>query len=186
MRAILCLLSFVLLCGCAHENRVRYRDDLVEITERSTIQFLNVHGSTDTEVLTIWGREFKDVRGRNPCYLQIPGRPLILFVTGRDFDGGQATVHLADLTTKKIVDFPAYDSHVGSEIGEPKPNWYERVAKVDGDQLVIEAAFSDRRFVYFIDLSKPRFVREEADFPSAYPPHNLVHEVREEGRIPKP
>ncbi len=172
------------LSGCNHETRLRYRDDLVEITERSTIQFLNVHASSDTEVLTIWGRDFKDVRGRNPCYLRIPGRSMILFVTGRDFDGGQAIVHLANTSTKQIVNFPAYDSHIGSEIGEPKPNCYERVAKIDGDRLVIEATSTSRHFEYFIDLSEPRFEREEADFENSLT-GTVNHYVYERGKAHK-
>ena len=90
------LILCAIFSGCSHATRQRYRDDVVEITEHSTIQLLNVHGSTDTEVLTIWGRDFKDVRGLDPCYLVITNKHLILFVTGKDFDGGQAVVHLAN------------------------------------------------------------------------------------------
>jgi hypothetical protein len=185
---ILCIIASVgfgvLLSGCVHENRPRYRDDLVEIREHSTVQLLNVHASTDTEVLTIWGRSFANVRGRDPCYLRIPGRPLILFVTGRDYDGGQAIVHLANISTHEISDFPAHDSRIGSNIGPEQNNWVERVESVSGGTLVIEAAFSDRRYRYWIDLDKPRFLREEEDAPSAYPPHKMEHHVYEEGKYP--
>ena len=170
------------VCGCAHENRFRYRDELVEIREHSTIQILNVHASSDTEVLTIWGRSFNDVRGLDPCYLRIPGQPLILFVTGRDYDNGKAVVHLANTATHEIRDFPAYDSHIGSSIGQTGPS-SERVTDVQDNILVIEAAGFERRSKYFIDLKVPRFIREEADHPSAYPPHDWVHEVYEGGKV---
>src|SRR5437868_5293764 len=93
--ALAAAVTVLSLSGCGHSTRVRYQDELVKVTERSKINFLNVHASSDTEVLTIWGRDFKDVRGLNPCYLPVTNKHLILFVTGRSFDGGQATVHLA-------------------------------------------------------------------------------------------
>ena len=171
------------LAGCGHSVRVRYQDDLVKITERSTINYLNVHASSDTEVLTIWGREFKDVRGLNPCYLNITNKHLVLFVTGKDYDGGKATVHLADVSNRTIRDFPAHDSYIGSNIGASETNRYERVASVDGDKLTIEAAFLARRYKYVIDLATPQFEREEADFEGALPPHKMEHHVYERGRI---
>jgi hypothetical protein len=174
---------FSLCGGCGHSTRVRYRDELVKITERSTINSLNVHASSDTEVLTIWGRDFKDVRGLDPCYLTVTNKNLILFVTGKEFDGGQATVHLAHLATRKIQDVPAHDSNIGSNIGATQSDRYERVASVEGDVLTIEAAFLQRRYKYVIDLAKPRFEREEADFEGALPPHKIEHHVYENGRI---
>ena len=45
--------------------------------------------------------------------------------------------------------------------------------------------FGALRAVDGIDLKVPRFIREEADFPGAYPPHDWVHEVHEEGKIRK-
>lgn len=173
------------VCGCAQSVRVRYQDDLVKVTERSTVNLLNVHASSDTEVLTIWGRDFKEVRGLNPCYLPVTNKHLILFVTGRSFDGGQATVHLADTATRTIRDFPAYDSQIGRNIGVNKTNRFERVVSVEGDKLTIEAAFLERRYKYVIDLATPRFEREEADFEGALPPHRMEHHVYEGGRISK-
>lgn len=168
------------LSGCGHSTHVRYQDDLVKVTERSTINFINVHASSDTEVLTIWGREFKDVRGRSPCYLRIPGRPMILFVTGRDFDNGQATVHLADTSSRRVVDFSAHDSRIGSNIGPPGTNWYERVASVQGQQLAVEAAESNCHYKYSIDLATPSFEKEEqtVEDPAT---GNIIHHVYEHG-----
>jgi len=40
--------------GCGHLTRVPYQDELVKITERSTVNFLNVHG-------TLW-----------PCFVIFP------------------------------------------------------------------------------------------------------------------
>jgi hypothetical protein len=182
-RYLVATVALLILSGCGHSTRVRYQDELVKITERTTVNFINVHSSSSTEVLTIWGREFKQVRGRNPCYLTVTNKHLILFVTGKDYDGGQATVHLADLSTRKIEDIPAYDSHIGSNIGDAKTNYYERVANIEGDKLTIEAGFLERRFKYVIDLAKPKFEREEADYESAIPPHKIEHHVYEGGRI---
>jgi hypothetical protein len=177
-------LTVVTLVGCVPETRVRHQDALVKVTEKSTVNLLNVHASSDTATLTIWGQEFKEVRGRNPCYLPIPNSPLILFVTGRTFDGGQAVVHIANTSTHKTVSFPAYDSHIGSEIGEPTKDRFERVASVEGDKLIIEAGFLDARYKYFIDVSKPKFERQEADFVDSAS-GKTTHYVYEEGKLPK-
>jgi hypothetical protein len=57
------------------------------------------------------------------------------------------------------------------------------VATVEGDKLKIDAAFLERRYKYVIDLARPRFEQEEADFEGALPPHNIEHHVYEGGRI---
>jgi len=168
--------------GCAHETRPLYRDSLVEVTEHLSIQILNVHGSTSKSVLTIWGRTFDEVRGQDPYYLQLPGRPIVLFVTGRDFDDGQATVHLANTLTHEIRSFPAYDSHIGSNIGMKYE--FERVTSLTDDILVIEANLSDRKYRYRIDLREPRFIREEADFLDSNMTHKWEHYVYEGGKKP--
>jgi hypothetical protein len=164
--------------------RQRYHNDLVTITEHSTIQYLNVHGGTDTEVLTMWGRTFKNVRGLDPCYLEIPNRHMVLFVTGRTYNGGQAVVHLADTATRRIRDFPAHDSKIGYNIGPDKTNGVERVFSLDGDKLIIEARFLDERSKYFIDLSVPRFEREELDLVDPVS-KQFKHYVLENGKWPK-
>jgi hypothetical protein len=171
-----------LLIGCTRESRFRYQDDLVKITERSIIQYLNVHASTDTEVLTIWGKDYLEVRGLNPCYLKIPGRPEILFVTGREYDNGQATVHLANTVSRRINDFPAYDSHIGADIGRTGSE-FERVRKIEGEMLTIEAASTSMRHLYVIDLSGPRFIREEFDVTDSKGVNH--HSLYEGGRLPK-
>jgi len=169
--------------GCEQVVRVRFSDALVKITERSTIQYLNVHDSKDVEVLSLWNHDYLNVRGNNPCYLRLPGRTLILFVTGLDFDGGQAIVHLADTSTRQVEEFPAYDSHIGSCIGGAESNQSERIVSLDGNLLTIEATLSDRHFTYLIDLSGPRFVRESSDFKHG--DGTVEHFVYEGGKAPK-
>jgi hypothetical protein len=176
------VVALFLFVGVPGSARVRYQDQLVKVTERSTINYLNVHASSDTEVLTIWGRDFIDVRGLNPCYLSITNQHLVVFVTGKDYDGGQATVHLADLSNRTIRDFPAYDSHIGSNIGGTETNRYERVLKVEGDEVTIEARFCDDRYLFFIDLAGHKFEREEAELEGALS-HRIEHHVYENGKI---
>ena len=178
------ILLMASMTGCVPSIKQRYKDDLVEISERSRINLLNVHSSKDTEVLKIWERTYDDVRGRNPCYLRIPGRPMIIFVTGKDWDNGQATVHLANIDTKEIHSFPAYDSHIGSNIGEPRTDYFEKVLSVDGDTLVIEAGFLDRRSRYTVDLSRHLFIREEGSYDSSIS-KTREHYVYEAGRKPE-
>jgi len=77
----------------------------------------NVHASTDIEILSIWGRDFENVRGIEPYYLAIPDRHLLLFVTGDESGRGQTVVHLANTETHKIADFPANGSYIGRDFG---------------------------------------------------------------------
>ena len=56
--------------------------------------------------LKIFGKSFEPVRGLAPYYLRLPDTNLILFVTGRTYDDGQATVHIANLSTHKLQSFP--------------------------------------------------------------------------------
>jgi hypothetical protein len=182
--SFLALVAILATCGCVREDRLRYRDDLVEVRELSKVNMLSVHSSRSSEALFIWGKRFTGVRGRNPCCLRIPGKPLILFVTGRTWDHGQAVVHLANTESRTIQDFPAYDSSIGANIGDPKPDYFERVQSVNGDELVIVAGFLDRRFRYVINLKSPSFVREEGDFLSGIS-KKREHYIYEEGRAPK-
>lgn len=182
--SFLALFAILSACSCVRKDRLRYRDELVEVRELSKINLLNVHSSSDNEVLIIWGKRFNDVRGRNPCYLRIPGKPLILFVTGRTWDHGQAVVHLANTESHAILDFPAYDSSIGRCIGDPESNYFEKVESVNGDELVIVSGFNDRRFRYVINLKHPSFVREEGEFLSGIS-KKREHYIYEEGRAPK-
>ena len=179
------LAAGVFLSGCSSVTNEGYRDDLVSIREHYTIQYFNVHGGTDTEILTILGLDFKDVRGINSCYLPITNRHLILFVTGRTYDDGQAVVHLADTSTHQIRGFPAYDSSIGRSIGATGTSDFERILSLDGDKLVIEGAFLDRRNKYFIDLSKPRFEKEEESGGVSRTTGKLCHYVMEDGKFSK-
>ncbi len=179
------LAAVVFLSGCSSVTNEGYRDDLVSIREHYTIQYFNVHGGHDTEILTILGHDFKDVRGLNSCYLTITNRHLILFVTGRGHDQQQAVVHLADTSTHQIRDFPAYDSSIGRSIGASEADDFQRVLSVEGDKLVIEGAFRDVRNRYFIDLSKPRFEKEEEGGGVSRTTGKLFHYVMEDGKLSK-
>jgi hypothetical protein len=144
-----------------------YKDDKVTVTEtlHSYIPF-SVHvGVSDVISITVFGKRYKDVRGTAPYYLEIPGTNLILFVTGPDHNGsGKAVVHLVNTGTKAEVHFPAYDSHIGSNICLPeKQAEFEKVESVTTNELVISAGFLDRRYHYYLDLKKPAFEKEVGD-----------------------
>ena len=134
----------------------------MEVTEKMLVT-LNVHGGSDTMVMHIFDKTYRNVRGWKPFYLPLPDTNLILFVTGRSYDDGQATVHIANLATRKIQSFPAHDSHIGANIfPSPDPKRFERVRSFDGRHLITEARFLDNWFIYFLDLAKPEFEKEIA------------------------
>jgi hypothetical protein len=159
------LIGFLLLCsGCVPSCRNIYKDDKVSVKESSLVNILNVHASKDKIIITVYGKSYEDVRGNPPYYLEIPGENSILFVTGRTFDNGQATVHIVNLATKQETNFPAYDSSIGEAIcstNKQRDDWYERIEGLTNDELSICAVMSNRRFRYILDLKKPEFVREE-------------------------
>ena len=103
-------------------------------------------------------------------YLTLPKRNSILFVTGRNSNNnGQAIVHVVDLLTKREIQIPAYDSHIGENIrtngAVTNGGQCEIVEKIDGDKLVIraEGLLGGSSFRYYLDLRKPTFEKEEAE-----------------------
>jgi hypothetical protein len=128
------------------------------------VNLLNVHASHGYFELSAFGKTYSEVRGYIPFYIPIPEKKSILFVTGRDFDNGQATVHVINLETKKEIQFPAYDSQIGSNIRTNNTGTSEVVESIDGNRIVIHAEGFRSTFRYYIDLSEPKFEKEEAEF----------------------
>jgi hypothetical protein len=173
----------LLIVGCSTAAPLRYRDDLVTVTDKNTVHYLNIESSTSDEILTLWGREYHHVRGANPCYLRLPGRPEILFVTGRTWDNGQAMVHLANTETHRVAEFPAYDSNIGRNIGPETAKQGERVSKIEGNSLIIVSHDSQGYYVYLIDLARPAFIEEDENIRNAQ--GDPVHTVWDQGKAPR-
>jgi len=163
---ILAFAACALLSSCSHETNVAYQDKKVKVLHKEEINYLSVHSSHDEMWLVAFGKTYKKVRGQAPFYLEIPGKDSILFVTGREFNDGQATVHFLNYKTGKEIHFPAYDSHIGSNISAKKtPNQSEKIQSVKGGKVVIGATFLDRQYRYYLDLEKPEFEKEEGSDP---------------------
>ena len=162
MKTIFAVLSCVALCSCSRSTKTAYEDDKVKVLHKDTVNYANVHASHDEMWLVTFGKTYKEVRGQAPFYLEIPGKDSILFVTGRTYDNGQATVHVLNYKTGKEINFPANDSSIGQNIST---GGAEKIESVDGDKVVISAKFLDRRYLYHLDLQKSEFVKEEGIEP---------------------
>ena len=164
--SILTLCS-LLLCGCLPipQSEVAYRDSKATVKDRDVLCFPWPTIVAEHSVLNVCGHSYSHVRGAGPCYLEIPGKNTIMFVTGGE---GSAVVHLVDMDTRKERHFRAYDSGIGNSIRpstEAGEREYERVESAVGDTVVIAAlALNKSRRKCFIDLKQPRFIREERDF----------------------
>ena len=180
IKTILVALSCVTLCSCSHSTNTTYEADKVKVLHKDTLNLVNVHASHDEMWLVAFGKTYKEVRGQAPFYLEIPGKNSILFVTGRTHDDGQATVHVLNYRTGKEINFPAYDSSIGSNISS---GGTEKVVSVNGQKVIISAEFLDRRYRYYLDLEKPEFEKEEANEPIHAGETNLS--IRVNGRFPK-
>jgi len=163
-QTVLVATSSLIFVGCVKTTNVAYSDKNISVSFKDTVNLVNVHASHGYYEMTVCGAKYSEVRGYNPFYLSIPEKDSILFVTGRDYDNGQATVHIVNLKTKTEIHFPAYDSHIGSNIRTNSPDMSEVVEKIDGSKIIIHAEGLDRSFRYYIDLSKPKFEKEEAEF----------------------
>ncbi len=158
----------LLITGCVPTSQILYKDDKVVVKEKSLVNVLNVHASKDTTVMTLFGKTYEEVRGAEPFYLEIPGRDSILFVTGREYDNGQATVHIVNVTTKQEVHFPAFDSSIGENIcatnKEKEFGGFERVESLNGDKLIINACSRTgiSHYRYFLDLQKCKFEKQDS------------------------
>ena len=159
------LISLMFLSSsCIPSCKSIYKDDKVSVKEKSLVNILNVHASKDTITITVFGKNYEDVRGNPPYYLEIPGKDSILFVTGYTFDNGQATVHIVNLSTKQETNFPAYDSSIGEGIcttNSQTADWFEKIESINGDKLQISAAMTNRRLHYYLDLQKSEFEKED-------------------------
>ncbi len=164
--SILSLCS-LLLCGCVPipQSEVAYRDSKATVKDRDVLYFPWPTIVAERSVINVCGHSYSHVRGAGPCYLEIPGKNTILFVTGGE---GSAVVHLVDMDTRKERHFRAYDSNIGKCIRpstEAGKREYERVESAAGDTIVISAlALNKSRYKYFIDLKQPKLIREERDF----------------------
>jgi len=161
-QAILTAIWCGVLCSCSRSITTAYEDDKVKVLHKDSVNFLNVHASHDEMWLVAFGKTYKEVRGQAPFYLTIPGKDSILFVTGRTYDNGQATVHVLSYKTGKALRFPAFDSRIGENISS---GGSEKIESVAGDKVIISAKFLERQYRYYLDLKKPEFEKEEANEP---------------------
>ncbi len=162
--ALVSAATLLLASGCFCYAKPKFKDQNVEVIRKGFVSYLSVHSSNDEAVLKIFGSSFRPVRGQAPYYLTLPDTNLLLFVSGRTCDGGHATVHIANLSMRKIQNFSAHDSHIGENIGSTESGRFERVRSFDGRHLVVEARFSRNSFIYFIDLKKGEFEKEIAAY----------------------
>jgi len=159
----LVLATGLIWSGCLKTTETVYSDENVIVKFKDTVNFVNIHASHGYNEMTVCGEKYQEVRGWIPFYLTIPGKDSIFFVTGRDYDNGQAMVHVVNLKTKTEIHFPAFDSHIGSNIRNTNnTDIYENIEKVDGDEIVINAGQSNARYRYYLNLAKPEFEKEEA------------------------
>ena len=165
--------------GCVKTTKVVYSDKDVSVTLKDTVNLINVHASAGFFEMTVCGAKYSEVRGWIPFYLTIPQKDSILFVTGRDYDNGQATVHVVNLKTKTETHFPAYDSRSGSNIRNTNNvdefgnvEMFENVENLNGDEVVIAAGASNIRYRYYLNLQKSEFEKEER-YPTNYSSTNI-------------
>jgi len=166
------------LAGCMKSTSVVYSDKNVTVTLKDTVNFINVHASHGYFEMTVFGEKYSEVRGWIPFYIEIPEKESILFVTGREYDNGQATIHVVNLNTKKELHFPAYDSNIGKCIrntnnldASNNVLFFEQVEKVAGNKLIIGAGEWNSRYRYYLDLQIPEFEKEEGwwtNYPNTY------------------
>ena len=167
-KIILVAASGLIFVGCKKTSQVVYSDENVSVSSKDTFYLVSVHSSYDYREMTVCGAKYSEVRGCNPFYLSIPERDSILFVTEPGHDNRQATVHIVNLKAKTEVHFPAYDSHIGNSIGTNYPDRSEMVGKIDGNKIIIHAEGFNSSYKYYIDLSGPKFEKEEAEFRDSH------------------
>jgi hypothetical protein len=166
-----CAAAIFAFCICAKAStNVIYSDDKVTVTEtlHSYIPFSAHVGISDTISIAVFDKTYENVRGYIPFYLTIPENNSILFVTGRDYDNGQAEIHLVNLNTKKEIHFQAYNSHLGSNIRQTNDWCYERIESLKDDKVIISAGRTNCQFRYYLDLKNSKFEKEEAEFWNSF------------------
>ena len=195
--AFIALVS-ALVSGCAPIPRsyVLYHDDKVAVTHRYVRYYpWPVEGWARTG-FEVYGQPYSHIRGdlnhssgAKGCYLEIPGRNQLLFVTG---DQGRAIVHIVDEKTYQERHFPAYDSDIGKYIGGDGQFAWEKVEDLSGDLLTIHAGanggeyrgehFAYRLYRHYINLRESKYIRQEMEYYS-HREQKQVHKVYEGGKM---
>src|SRR5262245_57236562 len=107
----LMLIAFIsaLHAGCVPipVHHTMYHDPRVKITAGEIFYFPWPLFISRWSHMKVYGRHYAEVRGAEPCYLEIPQINSLLFVTGGN---GKAVVHMVNINSHKEINFPAYDS----------------------------------------------------------------------------
>lgn len=147
-----------------------------KVSRAHTIESLIfVHAGAKT-VLEVGGRKFEGVRGRRPCYLEVPQIDGILFVT--DEPDYSIKYHVVLPKSKTFIEIPAGSTAFGRDIGYSDGG--DKIERVDGNVVVLRNenrnASSHRITYYFLDLQKKERVREVTYFPGPGGETNRIYE----------
>jgi hypothetical protein len=135
---ILAVVSMLLVVSCVRGKKQVYSDTKVIVESKHPPLYpFNVHGG-ETVYLEVGGRSFKNVRGTQPFYLNVPQSDSILFVTeGEPF---RVTFHIFNLSTRRDTPIDGHGSSFGWNIGskkKPGEHYTDYVENADSNRLVV-------------------------------------------------
>jgi hypothetical protein len=171
MRRATPLLVIVWSLACTSCYRLHYSSYKDANVKAVTIQpmfliFPSAHADGFRQDVKVNGRTYRDVRGLDPCYINVPAIGCILFVTGNNVRSAQATVYLFNLATKQMTQVDAGHSPFGSYIGWSGP--YPRgatnyVASADSNGLVLVTEYDEKRVTEYLDLRNKRLEKSSEE-----------------------
>ena len=122
-------------------------------------ELLNVHESPISWI-SVGGKKYNYVKGDDPCYLEIPGRDMILFITSNESDN-VFFYHFVSLKTGKEITMPAHWAALYLDLGSQRAKEEQPTFElIDGPKIVILVRGKNHWTRYRFDLDAKTSVEE--------------------------
>jgi len=113
------------------------------------VEYFNPH-SEGTPWLSLNGVKYSNVAGFAPYHLEVPDTDYIFFVINHEERGSDA-YFVSTLSGEEVV-FKNFASSPMLDIGNSNPDYTVRIAKSDGQNVVVEEVFEGNSVLYTFDL----------------------------------
>lgn len=121
----------------------------------------HIHDSP-TYWISVGGQKYMNVKGMDPCYLKIPGREQILFITSNERET-EFTYHFVSLEDGKDITMTVHDTGLYDCFGYDDPKHQPSFELIDGSKIVIVVRRPDFSRRYRFDLQARTAVEETGD-----------------------
>lgn len=163
------LIFLCLICtSCYQVHYSHYKDANVKAitVQPMFLAFPDAAANGFRTDLKVFGKTYRDVRGLEPYYINVPALDSILFVTGNNVGQAKATFYLVSVATHQVTKVDGDDSPFGIYIGWDgtyPPGATNYIASADTNGLVLVTGDSQKRVREYLDLRTKTLERGRRD-----------------------